>query len=188
MIICSTSNIDLIHGQDVEGYGKIDGITDWRITNIPSITPGQTGIFSIFNSVTPTIPSISILETGTVGIGTIPNISSTSKMEIIGNVNITGSYNINNRNAMNDTSNYILSSSNAIVARINAFGSDGYMTVSNNATSNTILSISNNFTTPTLGTPSIELVRGTSGDGNTDYKIGNYGGELKVLSSILNKD
>jgi hypothetical protein len=144
MIICSTSNIDLIHGQDVEGYGKIDGITDWRITNIPSITPGQTGIFSIFNSVTPTIPSISILETGTVGIGTIPSISSTSKMEIQGNVNITGSYNINNRNAMNDTSNYILSSSNAIVARINAFGAEGNMTVSNNATSNTILSIANN--------------------------------------------
>jgi hypothetical protein len=151
MIICSTSNIDLIHGQDVEGYGKIDGITDWRITNIPSITPGQTGIFSIFNSVTPTIPNISILETGTVGIGTIPNISSTSKMEIQGNVNITGSYNINNRNAMNDTSNYILSSSNAIVARINTFGTEGYFTVSNNATSNTILSISNNSS----GTPFI---------------------------------
>ena len=187
MIICSTSNIDLIHGQDEEGYGKIDGITDWRITNIPSITPGQTGIFSIFNSVTPTIPNISILETGTVGIGTIPSISSAAKMEIVGSVNITGSYNINNRNAINDTSNYVLSSSNAIVARINAFGSDGYFTVSNNATSNTILSISNNFT-PVIGTPSIELIRGTSGDTNIDYKIGNYNGDFKVMSSISNTD
>jgi hypothetical protein len=187
MIICSTSNIDLIHGQDEEGYGKIDGITDWRITNIPSITPEQTGIFSIFNSVTPTIPNISILETGTVGIGTIPSISSAAKMEIVGSVNITGSYNINNRNAINDTSNYVLSSSNAIVARINAFGSEGYFTVSNNATSNTILSISNNFT-PVIGTPSIELIRGTSGDTNIDYKIGNYNGDFKVMSSISNTD
>ena len=187
MIICSTSNIDLIHGQDEEGYGKIDGITDWRITNIPSITPGQTGIFSIFNSVTPTIPNISILEKGTVGIGTIPSISSAAKMEIVGSVNITGSYNINNRNAINDTSNYVLSSSNAIVARINAFGSEGYFTVSNNATSNTILSISNN-STPVIGTPSIELIRGTSGDTNIDYKIGNYNGDFKVMSSISNTD
>ena len=146
MIICSTSNIDLIHGQDIDGYGKIDDITDWRITNIPSITPGQTGIFSIFNSVTPTIPSISILETGTVGIGTIPSISSTSKMEILGSV-----------------------------------------TVSNNATSSTVLSISNNCT-PTLGTPSIELIRGITGDNNMKYKIGNYNGDFKVMSSIYNTD
>jgi hypothetical protein len=143
MIVCSTSNIDIIHG--VVGYGNVsDGTTDWRITNTKTAIVGQTGIFSIFNSVTPTIPNISIIETGTVGIGTVPSISSTSKMEIQGSVNITGSYNINNRNVINDTSNYILSSSNAIVSRINAFGSDGYMTVSNNATSNTILSISNN--------------------------------------------
>jgi hypothetical protein len=153
MIICSTSNIDLIHGQDVDGYGNADGKTDWRITNIPSITSGETGIFSIFNSVTPTIPSISILETGTVGIGTIPSISSQSKMEIIGSVNITGSY----------------------------------MTVANNATSSTILSISNNCT-PTLGTPSIELIRGITGDNNMKYKIGNYNGDFKVISSIYNTD
>ena len=153
MIICSTSNIDLIHGQDVDGYGNADGKTDWRITNIPSITQGQTGIFSIFNSVTPTIPSISILETGTVGIGTIPSNSSTSKMEIIGSVNITGSY----------------------------------MTVANNTTSSTILSISNNCT-PTLGTPSIELIRGITGDNNMNYKIGNYNGDFKVISSIYNTD
>jgi hypothetical protein len=153
MIICSTSNIDLIHGQDVDGYGNADGKTDWRITNTPSITSGETGIFSIFNSVTPTIPSISILETGTVGIGTIPSNSSQSKMEILGSVNITGSY----------------------------------MTVANNATSSTILSISNNCT-PTLGTPSIELIRGITGDNNMKYKIGNYNGDFKVISSIYNTD
>jgi hypothetical protein len=144
MIICSTSNIDLIHG--VVGYGNVsDGITDWRITNTKTAVVGQTGILNILNS-TSTTPNFSIIETGTVGIGTVPTISSTSKLEIQGSVNITGSYNINNRNVINDTSNYILSSSNAIVARINAFGAEGYMTVSNNATSNTILSIANNYT------------------------------------------
>jgi hypothetical protein len=38
------------------------------------------------------------------------------------------------------------------------------------------------------GNPSIELVRGTQGDSNTDYKLGNYGGDFKVISSISNTD
>ena len=40
----------------------------------------------------------------------------------------------------------------------------------------------------TLGTPSIELVRGTQGDSNTDYKIGNYNGDFIVKSSISSID
>ena len=40
----------------------------------------------------------------------------------------------------------------------------------------------------TLGTPSIELVRGTQGDSNTDYKIGNYGGDFIVKSSVSGVD
>ena len=149
MIICSASNIDLVQGQGTVGYGNADGTTDWRITNTPSATVGQTGTFNIFNSVTPTIPNISILETGTVGIGTVPSFSSAAKMEIIGDVNITGAYNINNRNAINDTSNYVLATSNILINRINASSgggaitSGGNLTLTNNATSNTILSISN---------------------------------------------
>ena len=42
--------------------------------------------------------------------------------------------------------------------------------------------------TTTLGTPSIELVRGTQGDSNTDYKIGNYNGDFIVKSSLSNTD
>ena len=70
-------------------------------------------------------------------------------MEIIGDVNITGAYNINNRNAINDTSNYVLATSNILINRINASSgggaitSGGNLTLTNNATSNTILSISN---------------------------------------------
>ena len=40
----------------------------------------------------------------------------------------------------------------------------------------------------TLGTPSIELVRGTQGDSNTDYKIGNYNGDFLVKSSVSGVD
>jgi hypothetical protein len=44
-------------------------------------------------------------------------------------------------------------------------------------------------TTSTLqGNSSIELVRGTQGDSNTDYKLGNYGGDFKIISSISNTD
>jgi hypothetical protein len=150
MIICSASNIDLIQGQGTEGYGNADGTTDWRITNTPSATLGLTGVFNIFNSVNPTTPSISILESGTVGIGTVPNVSSAAKMEIIGGINISGSYNRNNRDVINDTSNYILNTSNILVSRINAGGgsggaitSGGNLTLTNNATSNTVLSIAN---------------------------------------------
>ena len=44
------------------------------------------------------------------------------------------------------------------------------------------------LSTPTLGTPSIELVRGTQGDSNTDYKIGNYNGDFIVKSSVSSID
>ena len=53
-------------------------------------------------------------------------------------------------------------------------------------TSATSITIQNN--SPTLGTPSIELVRGTQGDSNTDYKLGNYDGNFKVISSSLTTD
>jgi hypothetical protein len=44
------------------------------------------------------------------------------------------------------------------------------------------------LSTPILGTPSIELVRGTQGDSNTDYKIGNYNGDFIVKSSVSGVD
>jgi hypothetical protein len=48
--------------------------------------------------------------------------------------------------------------------------------------------ITTTLSTPTLGTPSIELVRGTQGDSNTDYKIGNYNGDFIVKSSVSGVD
>ena len=59
MIICDSSNIDIIQG--VIGYGNAtEGITDWRITNTSS------GIFNILNSSSIIIPSGGISEIGEI--------------------------------------------------------------------------------------------------------------------------
>jgi len=105
MIVFYTNNIDIIQG--TIGYGNVsEGITDWRIQNT------TTGILNILNS-TSTIPNMSIIDNGNVGIGTTPIIGS-SKMEIIGDINISGIYKINNRDVLADTSNYVLSTSNIL--------------------------------------------------------------------------
>jgi len=40
----------------------------------------------------------------------------------------------------------------------------------------------------TITSSSIELIRGTTSDANRDYKLGNYGGEFKVISSTSGVD
>ena len=106
MIICSHSNIDIIQG--VIGYGDAEGITDWRISNT------STGILNILNSTSANV-RLSILENGNVGIGTT---NPASMLDITGDPNITGIYKKNNRDIINDTSNYMQSSSNTLVPRI----------------------------------------------------------------------
>ena len=140
MIICSHSNIDIIQG--VIGYGDAEGITDWRITNT------NTGILNILNS-TSVNARLSILENGNVGIGTT---NPASMLDIVGDTNITGVYKKNNRDVINDTSNYVLSTSNTLVPRILTEVGNGsnYISILNTAlntrvdnTSNYVLSTSN---------------------------------------------
>ena len=88
MIICSSNNIDFIQG--VIAYGNEPLITDWRIEN-------SNGVLNILNSKS-TNANLAVLEGG--------------------NINITGNYNKNNRDVINDTSNYVLSTSNILVSRI----------------------------------------------------------------------
>ena len=109
MIICSSSNIDLIQG--VLGYGNPEGITDWRIANTLS---GANGNLNIFNSISQT-SRLTILENGNVGIG---NTNPGSIMDIVGDVNITGVYKKGNRDIISDTSNYIAVTSNILVSRV----------------------------------------------------------------------
>jgi galactitol-specific phosphotransferase system IIB component len=40
----------------------------------------------------------------------------------------------------------------------------------------------------TTASASIELIRGTSSDTNTDYKLGNYNGDFKIMSSVSSVD
>jgi hypothetical protein len=145
MIICSYSNIDIIQG-DV-AYGSTinanESIVDWRLEN------SNVGVLNILNS-SSSIPRISVIENGNIGVGTVPAPMS-EKLEVLGEVNITGTYKNSNRDILADTSNYILATSNILVSRINAGGggsggaitSGGNLTLTNNATSNTILSIAN---------------------------------------------
>jgi hypothetical protein len=82
MIICSSSNIDLIQG--ISGYGTVaDGATDWRIENTP------TGVFNILNSPNLLAPNVSIIDVGNVGIGTIP-ITGTNKLQVQGAASVSG--------------------------------------------------------------------------------------------------
>ena len=124
MIISSYSNIDIIQG--VIGYGDAEGITDWRIVNTSN------GIFNILNSADQNA-KLTILENGNVGIGTINPVSV---LDINGNINTTGNYMKNSRDVINDTSNYVLATSNILVNRITSLpatgGSSQWTTGANN--------------------------------------------------------
>jgi hypothetical protein len=143
MIVLSYSNIDIIQG--IIGYGNAsEGITDWRISNTSNAT------FNIFNS-SSELSRFSILDNGNVGIGTTPS-STSSLLEISGDVNISGIYKKNNIDIIQSSSNYVTTTSNFLVNRIVdevRFGSNYVDRINNelntriNDTSNYILSTSN---------------------------------------------
>lgn len=135
MIICSSSNIDLIQG--ITGYGTVsDGATDWRIENTP------TGVFNILNSPNLLVPNVSIIDVGNVGIGTIP-ISGTNKLQVQGAASVSGLITANT-----------LTSSGLITANAGITVNTGSLTCANDTLSKTYTA-----TNTTAGTNDILTMR-----------------------------
>ena len=68
----------------------------------------------------------------------------------------------------------------------NVINASGLISLYRDTTNTTTLSITNNNITGgnVVGIPSIEFIRGIAGDAYVDYKIGNYNGDFKVMSSV----
>ena len=89
--------------------------------------------------------NISIIDNGNVGFGITPTTNS-SKLEIAGDINISGNYKINNVDIINSSSNYILSTSNLLIPRISTDIRDTSNYVSSiNTTLNTRINDTSNY-------------------------------------------
>jgi hypothetical protein len=79
---------------------------------------GGSGIVILrYSIVNTSIPNISIIDNGNLGFGIFP-ISSSSKLEIIGDINISGIYKINNSDVIQNTSNYIATIRDRLISSI----------------------------------------------------------------------
>ena len=96
---------------------------------------------------------------GRVGIGT--TYHTTRALDVLGDANISGVMSVGSLSA-------------------------GNVTITNSSSSNVSLAIVNGMLPPSSS--SVNLVRGTVNDANHDYKVGNYNGEFKVISSVSNTD
>jgi hypothetical protein len=127
-------------GNGTDGLGGGGGGGDWERT---AGTKGGSGIIIIRYSTT----NLSIIDNGNVGIGTTP-ISTSSKLEVFGDVNTSGIYRKNNRDIVGDTSNYVLTTSNLLVQRIISEVGHGSNYVSRIATQlNTRIDNTSNYVT-----------------------------------------
>jgi len=72
----------------------------------------------------------------------------------------------------------------------NVINASGLISLYKDTTNTSTLSIINNNITGgnVVGIPSIEFIRGIAGDAYVDYKIGNYNGDFKVISSVSGVD
>jgi hypothetical protein len=109
---------------------------------------------------------------GRVGIGTVYH--TTRSLDVLGDTNVSGTVSVGGLSVSGVSSGSGVSgSSNAVLT--------------NSITSNTSFTIHNGFT-PNPTSSSINLIRGTTADTNHDYKVGNFNGEFKVISSVSSVD
>ena len=153
---------------------------DYRLINDTSPANGSIKLLcenstQSFNDTTANLAWFSSNETiihkntsmnGRVGIGT--SYHTTMRLDVLGDANVSGAVSVDG-----------LSVSGSSSSGVSAI-------ITNSLTSNTSLTIRNGMIPPSSS--SIELIRGTAGDANRDYKLGNYNAEFKVISSTSGVD
>ena len=120
------------------------------------------------------IQNISIIDNGNVGIGIVP-ITSSSKLEILGDINMNGNYNKSAIDVISSTSNYVQSTSNLLLTNI--LNSRSQWVTNNNMiyyTYHDTITSSPSTTTITTGTTRTMIFTYTgdnTGTGQTQYTI-----------------
>ena len=162
------------------------------ITGNAGITVPAGQILTSTGTITANTITASGLITGNAGItvpvgktitsaGTITANTITASGLITGNAGITVPVGQTITSAGTITANVITASGLITGTQISIY---------KDTTNTTTLSITNNNITGgnVVGIPSIEFIRGTANDAYVDYKIGNYNGDFKVMSSVSGAD
>ena len=163
-LITGNAGITVPVGQTITSAGTITA----NVINASGLITGDAGI---------TVPvGQTITSAGTI----TANVINASGL-ITGNAGITVPVGQTITSAGTITANVINASGLITGTQLNLY---------KDTTNATTLSITNNNITGgnVVGIPSIEFIRGIAGDAYVDYKIGNYNGDLKVMSSVSGVD
>ena len=153
------------------------------ITGNAGITVPAGQILTSAGGITANTITASGLITGNAGITVPVGKTITSAGTITANV-INASGLITGNAGITVPDGQTITSGGTITA--NVINASGLISLYKDTTNTSTLSIINNNITGgnVVGIPSIEFIRGIAGDAYVDYKIGNYNGDFKVISSV----